>query len=278
MRGAGITAALPFVGALGAYVALRSLHGGLAEETIYFIVSILAVGAAALGSLVAALTLAQGDYMRRPWTLMGVCYGLLVLNALLFRTTSRFEAQDISALSVALSGVLVFAGNACSVWGTVQIARVWRVAGLDLRVPSAVRWLAIGISLSLALALVGDLTRQDLQTLAGGDLRVLPSLASNGGDVVSLTLVAPILLTAFALRGGNLGWPWSLLAFASLGWLMYGAAPIVGSYLGVDESLMRAFGAALRTFACLAQMSAGLLQALVVMEPERPLPARLLQA
>jgi hypothetical protein len=275
MKGAGFTAALPFVGAMGAYAALRSLHGGLAEETIYFIVSILAVGAAALGSFVAALTLSAGDYMRRPWALMGLCYGVLVVNTLLFRTTSRFEAQDISALSVALSGVLIFAGNVCSVWGTVQIARAWRVAGLDLRVPSEVRWLAIGVSLAIAYALVGDLTRQDLQTLAGGDLRVLPSLASNTGDVVSLTLVAPILLTAFALRGGNLGWPWSLLAFASLGWLMYGAAPLVGAYLGVDESLLRAFGAALRTFACLAQMSAGLLQALVVMEPELPLPAHL---
>lgn len=278
MKGAGFTAALPFVGAVGAYAALRSLHGGLAEETIYFIVSILAVSAAALGSFVAALTLDAGDYMRRPWALMGTCYGVLVLNTLLFRTSSRFEAQDISALSVALSGVLIFAGNVCSVWGTVQIARAWRVAGLDLRVPSAVRWLAISVSLAIAYALVGELTLQDLQTLAGGNLRVLPSLASNGGDVVSLTLVAPILLTAFALRGGNLGWPWALLAFASLGWLVYGAAPMVGSYLGVDESLMRAFGAALRTFACLAQMSAGLLQALVVMEPELPLPARLQQA
>ena len=278
MKGAGLTAALPFVGGVGAYAALRGLQGGLAEETIYFIVSILAVGAAALGSLVAALTLAAGDYMRRPWALMGICYGLLVLNTLLFRTTSRFDAQDISALAVAMSGVLVFAANVCSVWGTVQIARAWRVAGLDLRVPSALRWGAIGVSLVIAYALVGALTWQDLQTLGGGDLRVLPSLASNTGDVVSLTLIAPILLTAFALRGGNLGWPWSLLAFASLGWLMYGAAPLVGTYLGVDESLMRAFGAALRTFACLAQMSAGLLQALVVMEPEQPLPAHLLQA
>jgi hypothetical protein len=278
MKGAGLTAAFPFVGALGAYAALRTLHGGLAEETIYFIFSILAVGAAAVGSLVAALTLDAGDYMRRPWSLMGVCYGLLVLNALLFRTTSRFEAQDLSALSVALSGVLVFAGNVCSVWGTVQIARAWRVAGLDLRVPSAVRWVAVGVSLAIALALVGALTLEDLRTVSGGDLRVLPSLASNTGDVVSLTLVAPILLTAFALRGGNLGWPWSLLAFASLGWLVYGAAPMVGTYLGVDESTMRAFGAAVRTFACLAQMSAGLLQALVVMEPEHPLPAHLLRA
>ncbi|MBF5043807.1 hypothetical protein FGE12_15520 [Aggregicoccus sp. 17bor-14] len=276
MKGAGFTAALPFVGALGAYAALRGLHGGLAEETIYFIVGILAVGSAALGSFVAALTLDAGDYMRRPWALMGTCYGLLALNALLFRTTSRFEAQDISALSVALSGVLLFVGNAASVWGTVQIARAYRVAGLDLQVPPALRWLAVSISLAIALALVGELTLDDLKTLAGGNLHVLPSLASNTGDVVSLTLIAPILLTAFALRGGNLGWPWSLLAFGSLGWLLYGAAPMVGTALGVDESLMRAFGASLRTFACLSQMSAGLLQALVVMEPERPLPAYLL--
>jgi len=159
----------------------------------------------------------------------------------------------------------------------VHIARAWRVAGLDLRVPTEVRFAAIGLSLAIALSLVGDLTLSDLRTLGGGDLRVLPSLASNAGDVVSLTLIAPILLTAFALRGGNLGWPWLLLACASLGWLMYGAAPMLGEHLGLDASVMRAFGASLRAFACFAQMSAGLLQASVVMEPERPLPAALLQ-
>jgi len=115
MNGAWFTAALPFVGAVGAYIALRGLQGGLAEETLYFIVGILAVGAAALGSLVAALTLDAGDYMRRAWRLMAVCYGLLLLNALLFGTTSRFEARDISALSVTLSGIVVFAANVCSV-------------------------------------------------------------------------------------------------------------------------------------------------------------------
>jgi hypothetical protein len=272
MKGAGLTAAFPFVGALGAYAALRTLHGGLAEETIYFIFSILAVGAAAVGSLVAALTLDAGDYMRRPWSLMGVCYGLLVLNALLFRTTSRFEAQDLSALSVALSGVLVFAGNVCSVWGTVQIARAWRVAGLDLRVPSAVRWVAVGVSLAIALALVGALTLEDLRTVSGGDLRVLPSLASNVGDVVSLTLVAPILLTAFALRGGSLGWPWSLLALSSVGWLLYSAAAVLGPALGLDPSARRPFEASMRVLACAAQLSAGLLQATVLTESEQPLP------
>lgn len=272
MRGAWATAAIPFIGAVGTFAALHRMHGSVAEDSLYFIVGILAVGAAALGSLVAALAFDAGDYMRRAWALMGWCYGLLVLNTLLFRTASELQARPLTLAEGLVSGALLILANLFSVLGVVRIARAWRVAGLDLRVSPALRWGATLASLGLALALVGGTTWSDIQALLSQEWGALASVASDLGDIIGLALVAPILLTAFALRGGTLGWPWSLLSLSSLGWLLYSAAAVLGSSLGLAESAQRPFEAALRVFACASQLAAGLLQASVLAESEEPLP------
>ncbi|MBF5042071.1 hypothetical protein FGE12_06665 [Aggregicoccus sp. 17bor-14] len=259
------------------FATLYAMRGALAEDSMYFIVSVLALGAAALGGLVAALAYDPGDYMRRAWALIGLCYVLLVVDTLAFGITSRSAERDISALGAVTSATLTFVANVCSVVGTVLIARAWRAAGLDLGVSAAVRWVAMLLSLALALWLVGEGAWHDVQTLLGGDWRALVYLASSLGDIVSLALVAPILLTAYALRGGSLGWPWALLALSSVGWLLYSAA---GGSLGAlvlgpaAEAAARPLEESLRTFACLAQLCAGLLQASVLAASEQPLPAR----
>jgi hypothetical protein len=276
MKGGWLSAATPVALAGVTFATLYALHGALAEDSIYFIVSVLALGAAALGGLVASLAYDPGDYMRRAWALIGVCYVLLVVDTLAFGSTSHTAERDISTLGAVTSATLTFVANVCSVVGTVLIARAWRAAGLDLGVSAAVRWGAMLLSLALALGLVGEGAWQDLQTLLGGDWRALVYLASSLGDIVSLALVAPILLTAWALRGGSLGWPWALLALSSVGWLLYSGA---GSTVGVlvlgpaAAEATRPLEEALRTFACLAQLCAGLLQASVLAESEQPVGA-----
>ena len=272
MRGAWVTAAAPFVAAAGAFLTLHTLHGSLAEDSLYFIVGILGVGAAALGSVVAALAFDAGDYMRRAWLLQGLCYGLLVLNTLLFRSAGHVSEHVLSPTAAAASGLFIIVANVASVFGTLRIARAWRVAGLDLRVPPAVRWGATAGSIAVALAIVGSTLSQDAQALFGGDWGSLSSSISDLADVITLALVAPILLTAFALRGGSLGWPWALLSLSSLGWLFYDAAYMVSSVLALEPTAQRPLEAALRVFACLAQLSAGLLQASVLAESEQPMP------
>ncbi|MBF5042074.1 hypothetical protein FGE12_06680 [Aggregicoccus sp. 17bor-14] len=272
MRGAWVTAAVPFVAAAGAFMTLHRMHGSLAEDSLYFIVGILGVGAAALGSLVAALAFDAGDYMRRAWLLQGMCYGTLVLNTLLFRSAGHASEHVLSPAAAATSGLFIIVANVASVLGNLRIARAWRVAGLDLRVPAEVRWGAAVASLALALAIVGSTLSQDAQALFGGDWGSLSSTISDLGDVITLALVAPILLTAFALRGGSLAWPWALLSLSSLGWLFYDAAGPVSSALALESAAQRPLEAALRVFACLAQLSAGLLQASVLAESEQSLP------
>jgi len=274
MKGAWVTASVPFVGAIAAFAALRGVHGGVVEASLYFILGILGLGGATLGCVVAALAFDAGDYMRRAWALMGLCYGLLMLNTLLFRSSGQ-AMQEPSFAAALASGLIVVAANLSGVLSTVRIARAWRVAGLDLRVPAAVRWGTLLLSLTLAVLLVGSITLADLQAAFGGSWGALSSSVSGVSDIITLALMAPILLTAFALRGGTLGWPWALLTLSSLGWLFYDAAGVLGGFFELEAFEQRPFEFSLRFFACVSQLSAGLLQASVLAESEAPVRAPL---
>lgn len=276
MKGAWVTASLPFVGAIAAYAALRGVHGGVVEDSLYFILGIMGLGAATLGCVVAALAFDAGDYMRRAWALMGLCYGLLMLNTLLFRSWGHAQVRELSMAAALASGLLIIVANLSSVAGTVRIARAWRIAGLDLRVSPAARWGATLVTLLLALLIVGSTTWQDLQALLGGNWSSLSSAVSDVSDITTLALMAPILLTAFALRGGSLGWPWALLAVSSMGWLLYDGAGMLGGFLGLEAVDQRPFEASLRFLACVGQLAAGLLQASVLAESELPVRAPVL--
>ncbi len=275
MKGAWVTASLPFVGAVAAFAALRGVHGGIVEGSLYFILGILGLGAATLGCVVAALAVDAGDYMRRAWSLMGLCYGLLMLNTLLFRSWGHAQVSELSVPAALASGLLIIGANLSSVLGNLLIARAWQVAGLDLRVSPAARWGTALLTLALAIAVVGSTTWQDLQAVLGGNWSSLSSTVSDVSDIITLALMAHILLTAFALRGGTLGWPWALIAVSSVGWLLYDAAGVLGGFFGVEPASQRPFEASLRFFACVGQLSAGLLQASVLAESEAPVHAPL---
>jgi hypothetical protein len=272
MKGAWLTASVPFVGALLAFAVLKRVHGELVEDSLYFIVGILVLGAAALGSLVAALAYDPGDYLRRAWTLMGWCFGLLVLNTLLFRSYGHAQVRTLSMGAAFMSGALLVVANVSNALGILRVAGAWRVAGLDLRVLPAVRWGATLTTLAIAIALVGGTLSRSVQNVVAQNWGSLPSIASDLGTLAILAVVAPILLTALALRGGSLGWPWMMLGLSGLGWLFYSASSVLGPVLGVDPATARPFEAALRVFACVSQLSAGLLQASVLAESEQPLP------
>ena len=275
MKGAWVTASTPFIGAIAAFAALRGVHGGVVEASFYFILGILGLGAAALGCMVAALAFDAGDYMRRSWGLMGLCYGLLMLNTLLFRSAGHVAQRELSTAAALTSGLLIIVANLSAVVGTWRLARAWRVAGLDLRVSSAAQWGAVLLSLALAVLFVGSVTWADLQALFGGKWSSLSSSVSDVSDILTLALMAHLLLTAFALRGGSLGWPWTLLAVSSVGWLLYDGAGVLGGFFGLDSLEQRPFEASLRFFACVGQLSAGLLQAAVLAESEAPVRAPL---
>jgi hypothetical protein len=86
------------------------------------------------------------------------------------------------------------------------------------------------------------------------------------GDMVSLWLIAPLLLTALALRGGLFGWPFALLTASYVAWLGYDALGVVGAELGLGPAGARTASELFRALGCLYGLSAGLAQRAVVRE------------
>jgi hypothetical protein len=203
------------------------------------------------GCLAGALAFDRHDYLRRAWMFSGVCYLLLLL---------RDGLAMRSAESTALLGGIVVLANVASVAGTWMLAHAWRHSGIeeDDEARARGRLLLAGGAI-LALAVTGFPLVRDARTLFGGDLRATVDVASDLGDSICLALVAPVLQTALAMRGGVLRWPWGLLTASGLAWIAYDAASsfaVHGPWLPVVE--------AVRALACGLVLSAGLSQRMAI--------------
>jgi hypothetical protein len=186
---------------------------------------------AMLGCFAAAQAFERGDYLRRAWVLSGACMLLLLV-----RDLTLIPVVDAGLAGPGLEPFrrgLVVAANVSSVAGTALLARAWSVAGLSTAGRRA--WLvAAGVVVSLVAT--GWPLVHDLQRLRDGDFAAVPFLASDLGDTISLALVAPLLETALALRGGALLRPWALLTAGGLCWILYDAAWGIGPLLHIDGS------------------------------------------
>jgi hypothetical protein len=226
---------------------------------------------ALVGCVTAALTFDRGEYLRRAWLLSGSCYFfLLVRDFGLGRWTPWAPHGPIGPVPVQwLESALVLAANAGAVAGTFMLARAWRVAGLEPTISATRRRVLFIGALLLALLTVGSNSISDARALARGDLDALVILASDAGDVVCLVLIAPVLLTAIALRGGALWWPWGLLTASMMSWLFYDALTSL-SHVVAAASRVRVAAEVFRSLACMFAFSAGMAQRIVM----RSFPAR----
>ena len=220
---------------------------------------------ALVGCWVAAFAFDRGDYLRRAWFLSGLCYALLLVrDVALGAWTPWAPGPRIAGVPTeVVESVLVFVANVCAVWGTLLLARAWQVAGLGEADSVGRRRALLGLALVVALVVVGSNVHTDVMALLGGNLNALVILASDVGDVVSLALIAPVLLTALAMRGGLLLWPWALITASMVGWLFYDASTSVGHMVRGSESLL-VTGEVFRSFACSFGFVAGLAQRLVL--------------
>src|SRR5262249_59047068 len=103
---------------------------------------------------------------------------------------------------------------------------VWSVAG--------VRTCAFPMLGRLVAAAAGPAVLRSAGPLLQGDLSRAAGVFSALGDMVSLWLIAPLLLTALALRGGLFGWPFALLTTSYVAWLGYDAIGVLGADLGLS--------------------------------------------
>jgi hypothetical protein len=216
-----------------------------------------------IGSWTAAFAFHRGDYLRKAWFLIGACFAFLLLRDLTVIVPGPFQPLGPVGIDI-LRGILVVAGNIAQVIGTWILARAWKVASISLPGTSRGQWLVLAVVVALSIAFAGPAVVTSTQRVMNGELGAISGAASALGDTFGLCLIAPLLLTAVALRGGALAGPWALLTSANLGWLCYDAALVLGPFLGLSTVGVRGTSEFFRALACLLGFSAGLAQKAVV--------------
>jgi hypothetical protein len=209
------------------------------------------------GCFAAALIFESGDYLRRAWLLQMVCYALIFVGDLTL-TTGMFSQRPWTPLA---NGILTLAANASAMGGTFLLARTARVAGIEMPGSDTTRRLLAAIALAVALIAAGPAAVISARQVLGGDETGLMSFASCLGDIFCFAMIAPLLLTTVAMRGGLLAWPWGFMTASGLAWLAYdGVQTLSPILLGISAETARPILEVARCIAGTCAFSAGLAQ------------------
>ncbi len=213
----------------------------------------------AAGCFIAASRYRRREYMGIAWYLIGIDYFLLFAKDLMFGRVIHLPGMD-PELASTLRVIFVVIGNVASAIGCIMLARVWHVAGIALPGSRRLQYAAMLIGIAFAVALVGYGTWQDIGNLRHGDKDAYVAIASNLGDIVSFSAIAPILLTAIAMRGGALAWPWALVTLSNMGWLLYDMSWSFERQWALSEHTLRIIAEFWRGQGCIMAFAAGLAQ------------------
>jgi hypothetical protein len=259
MRFRWLLVVLPVSAAIAVAVGALALAGSEYLPEFYYVELALVELTGVIGSFAAASRFARADYLRRAWTALGLC-SLLLLIGHLTLTSGPFSDQSWAPLA---NGILTVVANAGPIVGTWMLAHAWRVAGLDLPGSVTSRFALRGLFLALALAAAGAPTVIELRGLLDGHIGHLENLASCVGDIITFSMIAPMLLTAIALRGGHLAWPFALLTASLMSWLCSDALFSLAPLLGASEAHVKVVLELLRALAFTLGGAAGFAQRLV---------------
>lgn len=248
-------ALFPFVlAALGA-IAL-ALAPAAARVAVVQVEVDIAKALALVGLALAARAFDRGDYLWRGWGLWAISYGCF-----LARDGALLLVPVLSPVTIhVIRGALVGVGNAFVATSAWTLARAWRVAGLEHPGSRSTRLAVVGVAVVATAAFVGPVFILDLRPLLDGKISSLDGIASDLGDFISLPIVAPVALTAVAVREGTLRWTWGLLTASLVAWVVYDAVFAVPSYFGgVPDSVVLA-SEQFHVLAALLACAAGLAQ------------------
>jgi len=209
---------------------------------------VLVKAVAAAGCVAAALTFASRSRLRLAWSLIAGCYLVLALK------TAPVLGD---ALLVVRVGTLL--ANVLAPLGSLLMVQAWYGSGLAPAIPSLRRWLLPVLAFAGAIFVAGPGLVSRVQA-AGQDPLAMLLVFSALGDIGSITLLAPLLLIALAMRGGRLAWPWALLAAGELSWLLYDVVSSLEPDVLSSPVLLRGLPEMLRASGCLFCAVAGLAQ------------------
>jgi len=256
-------AAFPFVFVLMAVGLVAAVPASAHPVLLRVLVEVAKV-LALIGLGAAALVFAPGDYLRRGYGLHALCYALLLSRDLWFYATIGAPAGVVEVGR----GVFIALANVAVVAGTWTLARAWGMAGIELPGSSTLRRVALVLAVGASLLFAGPAVLVDAR-LSVGHPDHLWAVISDLGDLLALPVLAPVALTAIAVRSGTLRWPWALLTGSLLSWLLYDAVLSLPDLLHVaDSSPFRLVGEQFRLFAATSAFAAGLAQKRAVRELE----------
>jgi hypothetical protein len=152
------------------------------------------------------------------------------------------------ALRSPVLGAFVLGANLAGVVAAWSMARAWFGSGLALAVSRRRQVLLHGLTLAVALLVAALMAARD--ALAARPVAASP-LFSSPGDLVVLSLLAPILLMALSLRGGGLAWTRGLLTAATATWILMDLVATLGPRLGLGPAGARLLEDAFRVAAAL---------------------------
>jgi hypothetical protein len=258
MRNKATLIAIPVVVAV-AYLVMQALITDAHPRQLFFVTEIATMKLlAALGCFVAASRYRRSEYMGVAWYLIGVDYFMLFAKDLLFGRVLHLPGLD-PELAASLRALSVIAANLTASIGAIMLARVWHIAGIALPGSRRIQRAAMLFGVTIAVAIVGWGTWQDLHRVTH-DKEAIVAVASNLGDIVSFSAIAPILLTAIAMRGGALAWPWALVTVSNVCWLFYDMSWSFERQWALSEDMLRVVAEFWRASACAMALSAGLAQ------------------
>jgi hypothetical protein len=192
-----------------------------------WLVTLVSYSAAMAGGVVGALSFERGDRLRRAWLLMAAYLAIGVCKVILWGSPRHFGPavgllpSSQTALSNGIATTLI---NVLSVGGLWLFARVWHDTGVSPPWRGRITMAAF----VLGMVIGGPPAWRDLQAIVSGHAGLhIGGLASDLGDILSITLAGPILVTAISMRGGLLVWPWAILTLSSIGWLLFDAVQLL---------------------------------------------------
>jgi hypothetical protein len=242
-----------------AYLLARALVG---EGPRFFFVEVMLVKSLALsGCIAAVLRFQRGDRMRTIWLLFALDFVLLIgKDAVTSPVLALGPGLLGPSLAEALRTTFMLGANLAGTIAWVILARTFHVAGVTMAAsPTTQRRLVIA-TIIVSIAIVGWGTFNDLRQLSHGGNEALLHVISDIADVIGFSLVAPVALLAWSLRGGSLFWPYLYLTACTFTWMLYDMtdALAVSLHLGVDGR--RIWGEVFRCIACGLHFAAGMAQ------------------
>jgi len=258
--------------AFGAVVAIAVLAPGDQRwpliDTIVRASKVLAL----FGCLAGGLSFRRSEHLFKGWILLAATYALLVVRDAVIHRSLLIAVETPTARWIETA--IIVTANLLGVLGSWTMARAWYVGGIELPGSRATRNIVRGAAVVMAVSITLPAFWLNAPHVADGAPAPIMGISDVVADALSISLIAPVLLTALALRGAAVVWPWALLTCSMFGWLCFDAIFSIHTVVTSGGEALRVIGEAFRTFAATGAAVAGIAQRLVATAPGSGTAAR----